>query len=690
MNANNFFAELKRRNVYRAAVAYGVVAWFLTQLTTQVFPFFEIPNYAVRFVVIALAIGFPIAMPLSWLYELTPEGIVRTEDLDPVQARSVQRASGRILDFIIIGVLLLVIAMMIVGQRPFYRQTGEAISQKSIAVLPFENRSEDNANSYFADGIQDEILTRLSKIADLKVISRTSTQQYQSKPRNLTEIAKQLGVANILEGSVQKAADQVRVNVQLVNAQTDSHLWAETYDRKFTDIFGVESEIAKGIAESLQAKLTGPEEQALAVKPTNNPEAYDAYLRGVAFEARYYNSGFATDLEKKAISFFERAVELDPNFAVAWARFSRANADLYWFQVEPTPAVWRDTAKRALDNAQKLEPNSPETLLALGYYQFWVLAGPASVRGDYGAAKRTFGRVGKMLSSSSEVPNALALIARREGHWEESIAYFEQALATDPRNVEVITNAGMTYTWYRQYPAALKLWDRVLDIRPNDPDAMGAKALIYQTEGNLKEAARYLPEISWQTSRNDPQIWQLRLERNYGEAIRLLQAELAQFHYTTQGDKGSDQVGLAFIQRIAGDTAGAEVTAEQARNTFERLLREQPDSWFYTASLSNAYALMGNKDLALELAERAIMILPRAKSAVRGPAMEENLALIQMMFGENGPAISTLSQLLQTPYESWMWVSPVVITPALLRLDPIWDPLRGDPAFQKLCEEKQP
>jgi TolB-like protein len=459
VNPKNILTELKRRNVYRAAVAYGVVAWFLTQLTTQVFPFFEIPNSAVRFVVIALAVGFPIAMLLSWIYELTPEGVVRTEDLDPVKARSVQRRSGRLLDFIIIGALLLVIAMLIVGRLPFYRQTGESIAEKSIAVLPFENLSEDKANAYFADGIQDEILTRLSKIADLKVISRTSTQHYKNAPANLPEIARQLGVAHILEGRVQKSGDTVRVNVQLIKAANDTHVWADTYDRKLTDIFGMESEIAKGIAESLQAKLTGREEQALVVKPTNNPQAYDAYLRGVAFETRYYNSGFATDLEKKAISFFERAVEFDPNFAVAWARLSRANADLYWFQVEPTPAVWRDTAKRALDNAQKLEPNSPETLLALGYYQFWVLAGPASVRGDYGAAKRTFRRVGKMLPNSSEVPNALALIARREGHWEESIAYFEQALAMDPRNVEVLTNAVMTYTWYRQYPAALKLSD---------------------------------------------------------------------------------------------------------------------------------------------------------------------------------------------------------------------------------------
>src|SRR5438552_3792207 len=232
VNRKNIFTELKRRNVYRAAVAYGVVAWFLTQLTTQVFPFFEIPNSAVRFVVIALAAGFPIAMLLSWIYELTPEGVVRTEDLDPVEARSVQRRSGRLLDFIIIGALLLVIAMLVVGRLPFYRQTGESISQKSIAVLPFENLSEDKANAYFAAGIQEEILTRLAKIADLKVISRTSTQQYQSKPGNLAEIAKQLGVANILEGSVQKAADQVRVNVQLIQVASDSHLWADTFDRK--------------------------------------------------------------------------------------------------------------------------------------------------------------------------------------------------------------------------------------------------------------------------------------------------------------------------------------------------------------------------------------------------------------------------------------------------------------------------
>ncbi len=550
-----------------------------------------------------------------------------------------------------------------------------------VAVLPFENLSPDSDNAYFADGIQEEILTRLASVADLKVISRTSTQQYQSKPRNLREIAKQLGVAHIVEGSVQKAADQVRVNVQLVNAQTDSHLWADTYDRKLTDIFGVESEIARRIAESLQAKLTGREEQALAVKSTNNPEAYDAYLRGAAFEVRGTTSmGPVLNLILKAAGFYERAVELDPNFAIAWARLSRADALLYFNPYrDATLAARGDAAKRALENAQKLEPNSPETLLAMGYYQYWVLR-------DYGAAKTAFERVSKMLPGSSEVLMALARIAGREGNWDQRIAYDEQALALDPRNVELLIDAGGDYGMVRQFPAGLKLFDRALDITPNNPDLMALKAIFYQVQGNLQEAARSLPEINWEAAPEyilETKITQLRLERNYGEAIRLLRARLAQFHYATQEMKASNQVGLAFIQRLAGDTTGAKVTAEQARNTFERLYRDEPDNFFGPARLSNAYALMGEKDLALKLAERAVM-MSRGKTAVRGPAFEENLALIQTMFGENSRAISILIQLLQMPYCGWLYSTP--ITPALLRLDPLWDPLRSDPAFQKLCE----
>ena len=567
----------------------------------------------------------------------------------------------------------------------FFLTPAPSSNEKSIAVLPFENLSEDKSNAYFADGIQDEILTRLSKIADLKVISRTSTQRYKNTSEKLSQIANQLGVANLLEGSVQKTNDQVRVTVQLIRAANDSHLWAETFDRRLTDIFSVESEVAKAIADQLRAKLTGQEEELIAAKPTDNPEAYDAYLRGLAFEGRNIAANYSRDLADKAIGFYERAVQLDPNFAIAWARLSRVDALLYFNRDDTATAARGDAAKRALESAQKLEPNSPETLLALGYYQWRVLR-------DYGSARTTFSRVSKMLPGSSEVPEALGAIARREGHWDQSIAYFEQALALDPRNVQALNDAAWTYAMLRQFPAALKLYDRVLDITPNDPDAMALKAGIYQAKGNLPEAARLLSGINEQTPNGQTlsiKINQLRLEHNYGEAVRLLEARLAEFHFASRSNKGYEQVDLALTRRLAGDKAGAEVTAEQARNTLEQLYRDQPDNVYLAARVSQAYAATGEKDLALKLAERAIMVVPRAIDQVSGPTLEENLALIQTSLGEKSSAISTLTQLLQTPYNSWIY-APAPITPAFLKLDPIWESLRTDPAFRKLCEKKQP
>ena len=550
---------------------------------------------------------------------------------------------------------------------------------KGVAVLPFENLSPDPDNAYFADGIHEEILARLATIHDLKVISRNSTQEYQNKSRNLHDIAKQLGVSNILEGSVRRDADQVRVNVQLISVQTNSYIWVDTYNRKLTDITAVESEIARGIAESLQVKLTAREAQALTVKPTNNPEAYDAYLRGLVFDAR---TAYSNDAQRNAITSYERAVQLDPGFALAWARLSRADAALYFIRSDQSPAR-RDVARRALENAQELNPNLPETQLALGYYQYWVLR-------DYGFAKDTFEHLRKILPGSNDILYALGLVTRRQGKWDESIGYLERCLALDPRNAEVLSNTAWTYAMLRKFPAALKLYDRALEITPNDLDLVAAKAGTCQADGNLKKAAALLTGINVESPIQPfiTKMTQLRLEHNHGEAVRLLQARQAHFQFASQIDQGTNQVILAFAQRLAGDTAGAKATAEQARDTLKPLCRDQPDNSFLAQQLALANAALGEKETALSEAERATALLPSATDPLSGPTREEVLALIQMMLGDSTRSISTLSRLLQTPYISWLY-GPMPATPAVLRLDPIWDPLRTDPAFQKLCEEKQ-
>jgi TolB-like protein/Tfp pilus assembly protein PilF len=666
---SGFFEELQRRKVYRVAAAYIVTAGFLIQIASAAFPAWELPNWSLRLVIVLLLIGFPIALVLAWAYDITPQGIQGTP------TRGIHRRRNLI--------LLIALAIIISASAGFFllpRAVRDKID-KSVAVLPFQNLSSDPDNVYFADGIQEEVLTRLTKIGDLKVISRTSTQGYQSEPGNLAEIAKQLGVANILEGSVQKAGNQVRVNVHLVNLQTGSQLWAETYDRKLSDIFSVETEIAKGIAESLQAKLTGREEQALAAKPTNNPQAYDAYLRGLAFEAR---SNYSGDALFKAIDFYDLAVRLDPNFALAWARLSFAHALLYSNRSDTT-AARRDAAKEALENAQKLQPNTPETLLSTGYYQYWVLH-------DYGLAKATFGRVSKMLPGNSDVLYALGAIARSEGHWDESVAYWERGLALNPRNTALLTEVAFTYAALRQFPKAEKLYDRALDILPNELSLMALKASIYQAEGNLQEAAKSLVQVNAQTNSDVAvriRLTQWRLERNHTEATQWVQARQDRLRLFSGIDKGTKQLGNALVHRVAGDTAQAKAFAEQARNTIEPLRKEQPDNAFVAAALGVAYAMLDEKESALNEAQRAITLVPSNKDRLSGPAFEENLALVEMIIGENTRAIATLTRLLQTPYGGWLY-SPTPITPALLRLDPIWDPLRADPVFQKLCEEKQP
>jgi len=422
MRIDTFFTELKRRNVYKVAVAYAIVGWLLVQVATQVFPFFEIPNWAVRLVVLAIVIGFPIALVIAWAFELTPEGLKRTEDVDLAAAAQRPRHRAWIVVVIIAGAMSLGLFML--GRYGFREKKSvlNETSAKSIAVLPFENLSRDPDNAYFVDGTQDEILTRLAKISALKVISRTSTTRYTSHPDNLRQIARELGVANILEGSVQRAEGAVRVNVQLIETETDSHLWAETYDRDIKNIFSVESEIAQNVADALRAKLLPEETARVANVPTKNPEAYDLFLKAEYFAYQIYSATAKDPAETagNAAGLYESAVGADPNFALAYARLAYLKARIYWYNTDPSPQAI-DAARKAAERALALQPELAEAHLSMGYVHYWG-------RRDYDAALAEFDKARKTLPNSANVLTASAFVHRRQGKMSRPSTSWNAAL----------------------------------------------------------------------------------------------------------------------------------------------------------------------------------------------------------------------------------------------------------------------
>jgi TolB-like protein len=435
VNAKNFFAELKRRNVYKVAIAYAVVAWLLMQIATQVFPFLEIPNWAIRLVIMLIVIGFPIALVIAWAFELTPEGLKRTEDVD--LGKSVTRKSGRKLDFFIIAVLLLVIAIL-VFQR-LHPNVSPAVSSflvKSIAVLPFDNLSEEKANAYFADGMQDEILTKLASVGDLKVISRKSTAKYKSTPEDLKTVAPELGVATVLEGSVQRAGDRVRVNVQLLDTHTDTHLWAKSYDRDLKDVFAVESEVAQEIADTLRAKLSPSQSNALAAAPTRDPEAYDLFLKG-EYEEHQAESALNGELFDRAEAFYRQALARDPNFALAYARLAQSELTRHWFISNMTSAELAEV-KSNIERALAIAAALPDAHLALGMFYYWGYR-------DYDPALRELDRALELQPSSSDSWNFRAAIHRRRGEWQRALTEFDRAAELNPRDSVHPAEIGNTY-----------------------------------------------------------------------------------------------------------------------------------------------------------------------------------------------------------------------------------------------------
>ena len=557
-----------------------------------------------------------------------------------------------------------------------------SVPDKSIAVLPFENRSEEKANAYFADGIQDEILTRLSKIADLKVISRTSTQHYRSAPENLREIAGQLGVAHILEGSVQKSGDAVRVNVQLIRAANDSHLWADTFDRKLTDIFSVESDIAKAIADQLRTRLTGQEEQVIAAKPTDNVEAYDAYLRGLAYTLK---AGNTPAISLGAQKYLSEAVRLDPKFALGWALLSYVDArGFLTLSLQPTVAL-REEARQAAETALTLQPNLGEGLYAKGYYHYACLK-------DYDTAVRYFEQARRFLPNSSQIPAALAYVTRRRGQWDRSESYFNEAERFDPRNGYLLGQHAGSYMVLRRFPETLRKVEQILDITPDDLDTLATKAAIAQAQGDLPRASALLAPLHFTADRPEgleTQVYQAILERRPAQIIPRLKEVLVTPDPALGHWNGELRFWLGWAQEVAGDHAAAQESWQRARDDLEPFLKEQPENFKIIGDIALINVGLGNKAAALALAEQAIAASPIEKDALTGFSPTEILARVAARLGESDRAIVALQRLLSVPYQSPLAVG-VPLTPALLRLDPMFDPLRNDPRFEKILSSRAP
>jgi len=678
MKIDNFFAELKRRNVYKVAVAYAVVGWLLVQITTQVFPIFEIPNWALRLIVLAIIIGFPIALVIAWAFELTPEGLKRTEDVDLVTQTG--RKSHAWIYIAIVGALLSV-GLFLVGRYGFRGATSSAIKlpTKSIAVLPFENLSRDPDNAYFVDGIQDEILTRLSKISALKVISRTSTMRYASHPPNLREIAQQLGVANILEGSVQRAAGDVRVNVQLIEAENDSHLWAETYDREVKNIFSVESEVAQNVADALRAQLLPAETARIANVPTKNPEAYDLFLKAEYFANQIYSSSARDPAEtaRNVAGLYEKAVGVDSNFALAYARLSYLKARLYWYNTDPSPQAI-DAARKAAERALELQPELPEAHLSMGYVHYWG-------RRDYDAALAEFDKARKTLPNSANVLTAIAFVHRRLGKMEQALDELKQAAALNPRDNLLPREVGSTFVYLRRYAEANSAYDRALAMVPDDFETQVARVQMLQTSGDFDAASKALaaipPDIDPAGSISFAR-WQLALVRRQPDAA-LAALEHASAWLLNSWPNTREPLALLRAQALAqkGEVGPAHAAFLEAQQALEGLLDKPRAQAEAQSDLALVYAGLGQKDAALESGRRATETLPYSRDDMVGGYYLAQLAMVEAQVGEKQSALNHIEQLLAIPVGH-------VLSRASLRLDPVWDPLRNDPRFQKLCEEK--
>jgi TolB-like protein len=678
VNAKNFFAELKRRNVYKVAIAYAVVAWLLMQIATQVFPFLEIPNWAIRLVIMLIVLGFPIALVIAWAFELTPEGLKRTEDVD--LSKSIRRKTGRKLDFFIIAVLLLVIAALLF-QR-FHAKVSPAVSsslEKSIAVLPFENLSRDPDNAFFTDGVQDEILADLAKVADLKVISRTSVMQYKNtSSRNLPEIAQALKVAHVLEGSVQRSGNRVRVSAQLIDARNDSHVWAEKYDRDLADVFAIQSEIAEKIADQLQAKLSPKEKAAMAERPTSDLAAYDLYLRA---KDLIYVVNPSPERENlfKMVQLLDQALARDPAFLLAHCQLAYAH-DLIYHQDYDHTETRLALAETSVRAAVRLQPDSGETHLAQAIHLYWGYR-------DYERAREELAKAQRALPNNTRIFDILGAIERRQGRWDEAMRNFERAVDLDPRNQFTLDDLQDTYFNLRRYEEAIAVAYRALVLRPRsallrvlpaflgveaDANIAPLRATLNTIEAEGTASAAEVADISFRTA--------LR-ERDLAGVARAL-ANIPSEAYIKEADYPVPRAwheGL--LAKLRQDAPAAHAAFIAAGAETEKLVRAQPGNARPLSALALIDAELGEKEKAIQEGRTACDMLPPAKDAISGVLLISNIARIYALTGEKDLALKELDTVSKLPYGP---------SYGALRLDPEWDSLRGDSRFEKIIASLAP
>ena len=662
---SGFFEEVKRRKVYRVAVAYVIAAGGIIQLGSAAFPAWELPNWALRLVIVLLLVGFPIALILAWAFDVTPQGIQATPEL------AVPRTHRRrnVIMLVATGVIFSAIA----GFFLLPRISSAHKIDKSIAVLPFENLSDDKENAYFADGIQDDVLTNLSKIGDLKVISRTSVMPYRGKASNVREIGKALGVGAVLEGSVRRVGNRVRVNVQLICADTDEHLWAEDYDRELTDVFAIQTDLAQKIAEALQAKLSPGEKSRMERKPTENGEAYLAFVQAQNLTCAVEDF----DKLKQGEQLYERAVQLDPNFALALARSSLLQS---WIvhTFDRTPER-REKARTLAERALQLQPDLPEAHLALGSSYYY---------GDnnYDAALREFEVAQRGLPNESEVYLSLAAIQRRQGKWVESTANFEKAVSLNPKDIWPLQNLAFNYEMLRNFDKANATIDRALALDPTALPPLEVKSkLAIAEKGDFSVAEKAFAAVKSIPMTNEQKLRTASaradiflLERKPSEALQEAENLPDDLLAGLPGALGGKYYVIGFSRKALQDDAGARAAFEKARGAIEKQLKRSSDVAELHIQLAKVLAQLNQRDSALAEARRASELQPESKDAFGGPEITEGVAQVYAILGENGRAIEILDELLSRPS---------AVTVQGLKINPTWDPLRNDPGFQALLSK---